>query len=171
SRQRRATPIAPEFRLIANPVPNRSDPLHHPLPTRRAIPNPGLYEALLTARLKDLVEHLPGLELAVEVSDLASAESADRVSRHVAQLVSRAIEAIPENQRAEGAVRIAVEILDKLAGHADHRLGLEAERPVKPGQVLQSILRRRLDGSPDPIERPLTPLLDTTVLTNAPGEP
>jgi HKD family nuclease len=142
-----------------------------PRPTAGAIPNPGLYEALLTARLKDLVDHLPGLELAVEVADLANAESADRVSRHVAQLVSRAIEALPEHQRAEGAVHIALELLEKLADHADHRLALEAERLVQPGQVLQSILRRRPDGSADPLERPLTPLLDTTVFTNAPGEP
>jgi superfamily II DNA or RNA helicase/HKD family nuclease len=145
-------------------------PDHH-LPTGGPTPSPGLYEAILTARLKDLVDHLPGAEVAVEVADLANAESADRVSRHIAQLVARAIETLPEHQRAEGAVRIAVELLEKLADHVDHRLGLEAEHPVEPGQVLQSILRRRPDGNPDRLERPLTPLLDTTVLTNAPGEP
>ncbi len=45
------------------------------------------------------------------------------------------------------------------------------EVPQSPGQVLHAVLRRRPDGTPEPIERPLTPLLDTTVLTNAPGEP
>jgi HKD family nuclease len=43
--------------------------------------------------------------------------------------------------------------------------------PLGPGQVLHAVLRLRPDGTADPIERPLTPLLDTTILTNAPGEP
>ena len=70
-----------------------------------------------------------------------------------------------------GAIRIAVELIDELQRHADGRQDLEAERPIEPGRVLQSILHRRPDGIPEPLVRPLTPLLDTTVLTNAPGEP
>src|SRR5690606_16241553 len=41
----------------------------------------------------------------------------------------------------------------------------------EPGTVLHAILRRLPDGTPAPVEEPLTPLLDTTLLTNAPGEP
>jgi len=48
---------------------------------------------------------------------------------------------------------------------------LSLEIPTEPGQVLYALLTRRPDGSVEPIERPLTPLLDTTVFTNAPGEP
>ena len=40
--------------------------------------------------------------------------------------------------------------------------------PLEPAQVLHALLRLRPDSTPAPIERPLTPLLDTTVLTNAP---
>ena len=36
---------------------------------------------------------------------------------------------------------------------------------------LTAVVRQRPDGSLPPLELPLTPLLDTTVLTNAPGEP
>ena len=36
---------------------------------------------------------------------------------------------------------------------------------------LHAILERRPDGTPQPIAEPLIPLLDTTLLTNAPGEP
>ncbi len=43
--------------------------------------------------------------------------------------------------------------------------------PVEEGRVLEAVLRRQPDGSALEIERPLTPLLDTTVFTNAPGEP
>jgi superfamily II DNA or RNA helicase/HKD family nuclease len=48
---------------------------------------------------------------------------------------------------------------------------LSSERPVDAGEVLRSILGRLPDGNPELIEEPLTPLFDTTLLTNAPGEP
>ena len=37
--------------------------------------------------------------------------------------------------------------------------------------MLAAILRRKPDGSPEALETPLTPLLDTTLLTNSRGEP
>ena len=48
---------------------------------------------------------------------------------------------------------------------------LDEEMLVEPAAVLNAVLKRLPDGTADPIDRPLTPLLDTTVLTNAPGEP
>ena len=47
----------------------------------------------------------------------------------------------------------------------------QVTRPVDPAAVLQAVLRRNPDGSPSAIAVPLIPLLDTTLLTNAPGEP
>ena len=46
-----------------------------------------------------------------------------------------------------------------------------SDAPVDPATVLHAILGRRPDGSPESIAQPLIPLLDTTLLTNAPGEP
>ena len=132
-------------------------------------PSAGLYEALLTARLQGLLARLPGDRLVAGIGELANAESADRVSRHMARLLARAIEAMPEQHRAEGAVRLAADVLGHL--QAISEFPLDDEVPVEPAQVLQAILRRRPDGSPEVIDRPLTPLLDTTVLTNSPGEP
>ena len=57
--------------------------------------------------------------------------------------------------------------LDDLITNAD----AEADAPVRSGSVLRSILGRNPDGSVAAIESPLIPLLDTTLLTNAPGEP
>jgi superfamily II DNA or RNA helicase/HKD family nuclease len=133
--------------------------------------NAGLYEALLTARLQAVLARLPGDRLVAGIGELANVESADRVSRHVARLLARAIEAMPEQHRAEGAVRLAADVLGHLQAISESPLGLEDEVPVEPGQVLRAIVRRRPDGSPEVIDRPLTPLLDTTVLTNSPGEP
>ena len=46
-----------------------------------------------------------------------------------------------------------------------------SDRPVDPATVLHAVLGTRPDGAPDVVGEPLTPLLDTTLLTNAPGEP
>jgi superfamily II DNA or RNA helicase/HKD family nuclease len=45
------------------------------------------------------------------------------------------------------------------------------EAPCQPGEVLHAIGERKPDGSVHTVGRPLIPLLDTTLLTNAPGEP
>jgi len=132
---------------------------------------PGLHEALLTRRIERLLaaEELHGLH--PEVSHLVDAEAPDRISRHLARLIARAIESGPEHERAALALRLAEEIIAVLAASRDGDLGLDEERPAEGGEVLSAVLRIRPDGTPEPIERPLTPLLDTTILTNAPGEP
>jgi hypothetical protein len=45
------------------------------------------------------------------------------------------------------------------------------DSPVAPAAVLHAILARLPDGRSETIPEPLIPLLDTTLLTNAPGEP
>lgn len=130
----------------------------------------GLYESLLTTRLEQILAELPP-ELVPSRSTLANAESEDRVSRHIARLVARTIRAFPEPERAQRAVQLAADVLGHLETLTERELGLVADAPLQPGRVLHSILRRLPDGTPENVERPLTPLLDTTVLTNAPGEP
>lgn len=132
---------------------------------------PGLYEALLTRRFEQIVASLPAEQLEPLLGDLGNAESADRISRHVAHLLARAIDAAPERERAAEGVRLAAALLSELKSLAEPDLQLDQDVPVNPGRVLHALLRRRPDGTAAPLERPLTPLLDTTVLTNAPGEP
>ena len=103
--------------------------------------------------------------------DLRDAEAADRVSRHIAGIVARAIDQAPEGQRSAEAVRIASELISRLQALIDAKPELDGDQLLDPAQVLVALLRRLPDGSAEPIERPLTPLLDTTVFTNAPGEP
>jgi len=64
-------------------------------------PGAGLYEALLTGRLEQVLERLPADRLVAQLTDLLDAESADRVSRHFAQLLARAIDAAPERERRQ----------------------------------------------------------------------
>jgi superfamily II DNA or RNA helicase len=131
---------------------------------------PGLREALLTQRLAHVLARVESTGLVPEVEPLAEAEASDRVSRHVARLLARAIDAAPEGERSAYAVRLAREVLTLLAAELPEAL-LQADLPTEPARVLHALLGRLPDGSPQAIERPLTPLLDTTVMTNAPGEP
>ena len=131
---------------------------------------PGLYETLLTGALESQLAEAITAATSADVRALIDAEAADRFSRHIGAVVARAIEAAPENERARVAVSIAkklVELLSSLSQAVD----LQRDLPIDPGQVLAAILRRKPDGSPETLEAPLTPLLDTTLLTNSRGEP
>src|SRR4051794_29054273 len=131
---------------------------------------PGLHEALVTRRLEELIARVTD-ELVPEVGDLRNAEASDRVSRHLAAVIATAIEGAPEDQRGDEAVRVAIALLEELEKVLGGKRDVALDHPVAPGRVLAAILERSPDGTPRPIERPLTPLLDTTIFTNAPGEP
>ena len=139
----------------------------------------GLYETLLTealdtrlARLDD--QHSPAL------TALPDADAADRLSMHVAQLLERAVSLLPEGERARRGTQLARDLVERLIealqiadiGQATARETLREERPIaEPARLLTAVRRLRIDGQPEALEPPLIPLLDTTLLTNAPGEP
>ena len=118
----------------------------------------GLWEELLTGELRGRLDRT---ELIPEVADLADGEAADRHSRHLAAVVARVILDLPEEQQAAAGARLVAELL--------HRLGREHDEP--DGRVLHALWERLPTGEPRRLRRPLTPVLDTTVLTNAHGEP
>lgn len=131
---------------------------------------PGLREVLVTRGVQRTLDGLDATRLVPELEALSDADAADRVSRHVAQIVAEAIETAPERERAAMGTRLAAEILRQLDGVLDPS-DVEDAIPSAPGSVLHALLGRHPDGTPALIERPLTPLVDTTVFTNAPGEP
>ena len=131
---------------------------------------PGLKEALTTGALRRRLDALsPALHN--EGDALADAEAADRLSRHVAAVVARAIDALPENDHASAGLAIVDAVLTALADEAPHAVDLDRDALLSPAQVLRAILRLNPDGSVRELRPPLTPLLDTTLLTNSPGEP
>ncbi|HUP24302.1 MAG TPA: DUF3427 domain-containing protein [Thermoanaerobaculia bacterium] len=134
---------------------------------------PGLYEVLVTESLAaDLAEIAGDL---IDRRRLDPADAADRLALHVARVIERALSTLPDEERAHLGVVIARELLTQTQKAIQAALDLEEtfdiDLPVEPGQLLRAIRHRRPDGKPAEIEQPLTPLLDTTVLTNAPGEP
>jgi superfamily II DNA or RNA helicase len=129
----------------------------------------GLYEILLTQLLADHLRE-SNVHDAAELDDLRNAEAADRVALHLAKVVEAAIEHVPEDDRANAGARLARRLIDLIVEEAGHEelSGLQISEPAK---VLRSVRSPLPDGSYSRIERPLIPLLDTTLLTNAPGEP
>jgi DNA or RNA helicases of superfamily II len=130
---------------------------------------PGIREALVTARLILILEAADP-SLIPEITALGEGEASDRISRHVARLLARAIEGSPDGERVRVGIQLARAMLDQLSDVAQQP-EIREDTPTEPGEVLAALLRRLPDGRAGAIERPLTPLLDTTVFTNAPGEP
>lgn len=129
----------------------------------------GLYESVLTELLLERIAagDAEGLH---EFQPLRNAEAADRLALHLASVVERAIEALPEKDRAKVGARIARQLIGKTVAESSAE-DLAAETPADPPQILRAIRGTLPDGTSAPIDVPHIPLLDTTLLTNAPGEP
>ena len=125
---------------------------------------------MLTGALNKRVTDLVAAAVTPELRGLADAEAADRLSRHFAAVVTRALEALPEQGRAQAGAQIISRLIEQFSQVSDV-VDRDVDVLLEPARVLSAILRRRPDGSPDALEAPLTPLLDTTLLTNSRGEP
>lgn len=132
----------------------------------------GLYETLVTEALSAQLETISD-RFEVRRSALHEAEAADRIALHLARVLERALESLDDKSRVAVGTALAARIVDLIADELESKASaaLIPERPVKPGSVLRSIIGRLPDGRPETIPAPLIPLLDTTLLTNAPGEP
>ena len=129
----------------------------------------GLYEILLTEAVETSLRELDA-QLSVRTDELRVAEAADRIAVHVGAIIKRAVADMPERDRVEAGIQLAqslVHQVDSLASGSE----VEADAPVSPGSVLRAIAALQPDGTPESIREPLIPLLDTALLTNAPGEP
>jgi hypothetical protein len=129
----------------------------------------GLYEVFITEALDARLSQL-GNSLQAIRGDLRAAEAADRIGLHLARVVGRAIAAIDERERTVVGIDLARRLIDMI--RAMPAAGdLAAEQPLAAGELLRSIVGRLPDGRPESISAPMIPLLHTTLLTNAPGEP
>lgn len=129
----------------------------------------GLHERLVTRLLERDLEALES-HLSADRTTLRDADAADRLALHLSRVVERAIDALPERQRATLGADLARRLIAELA--RERPLDEFAnEQPLDPPESLRAINAALPDGRPEEIPQPLIPLLDTTLLTNAPGEP
>jgi superfamily II DNA or RNA helicase len=131
-------------------------------------PISGNYEALLTKRLLAALQAMDD-SWAHQLDKLDAAEAADRLALHLSRVIEKVLAAMPNEQRvAAGAQLIGELIVQALQGKSSVLLG---EVPDPTGRLLTQVARRHPDGSAAFVESPVVPLLDTSLMTNAPGEP
>ncbi len=126
----------------------------------------GLYETLVTEQLADQIEGVS--EDLVSVRDLKPDEVPDRLALHVAKLIEGVLSDVPEEDRAAAGNALVHSIVGQLGQmfETDSRDDL-----AEPASILRAVLLRNPDGTAQQSARPLLSLLDTTLLTNSPGEP
>ena len=130
----------------------------------------GLYEVLITEALEARLVNLEGRLVAIR-GQLRAAEAPDRIALHLARVVERAIAIIDERERPRIGIDLSRRLIDAVIQILPSASDLAGERPTELAEVLRSIAARLPDGRAESIVEPLIPLLDTTLLTNAPGEP
>ena len=129
----------------------------------------GLYEVLITEAIASQLAEL-GADLHALRSEVRPAEAADRLALHLGRIVQRAIAGVKDAERVAVGVALARKLIDQIDQTIwGSDVGLET--PIEPGTVLRAVLGRTPDGRVESMLEPLIPLLDTTLLTNAPGEP
>ncbi len=134
----------------------------------RSLPR-GLYEKLIDEALEVRIGDLTA-ELSAQRAPLRPAEAGDRIAWHVGRIVELAVNGLDEKTRTSGGLELARKLIEQVAGSVGIP-SLLAHRPVEDESVLHAVLRKHPDGSSEALPAPLIPLLDTTILTNAPGEP
>ena len=101
---------------------------------------------------------------------LRNADSADRYGRHAGTLIARLVGSLSESSRAEAGAGLLARLVELLADLVPEA-NVAGDGIASPPRLLEGVRARRPDGNLASLELPLTPLLDTTVLTNARGEP
>ena len=137
----------------------------------RSMPAPkrGLHEALITEVLEASLHDLEST-LEAQRDALRSSEAADRIALHLGRILRRTLTSVDDRQRVAVGIELARQLLESIDREID---GADAsmDAPTSSGEVLRAIAGRLPNGESEVIQAPLIPLLDTTLLTNAPGEP
>lgn len=130
----------------------------------------GLYESIMTDSLSQELESLDDDAIAVHTQKIHPAEAGDRLALHLGKVVERALSTVSDQDRVDIGVRLVRDLVSNIE-NTIAKADVLGDQPVEGSEYLSSILAFKPDGSVAEMGRPLTPLLDTTLLTNAPGEP
>jgi superfamily II DNA or RNA helicase/HKD family nuclease len=132
---------------------------------------PGLYDAVIDAALRRRIDALDP-DLLADEDHLENAEAPDRLSRIFGQILRGALEATPDLTARAHLIAGLREIIRNAQADLldDGQLSLPGA-----GSPLSRLLEVRARygglGVTQPTRRPTTPLADSTLLINAPGEP
>ena len=129
----------------------------------------GLYQSLLTDSLVEQLQELDA-RLTARKSDLHVEEAPDRLAMHLAKVIHTAIASLNKDKRIEVGGELTQKLIQLLVDSTSTN-GLLKEKLALPPRMLKAIDGKKPDGTDDQVTEPLIDLLDTTLLTNANGEP
>ena len=131
---------------------------------------PGLYDALVDQLMKSGLDGLEEKRLRPIIEAVDTAELPDRVAEVLGQWVREALKSTPTQERADKAVELARNALGAIRNVRES--ALESERQLtEPIERLAAIEHLAPTNQPIRIRRPLTPLRDTVLMTNARDQP
>jgi len=130
----------------------------------------GLYERIITESVNRELEALDRGGVSVQKTKLHHAEASDRLAMHIGKVVERTLSTVSDKDRVDIGIRLVRELVANIESTVP-KADFLGDQPLESSEFLSSILSFNPDGSVAEMGRPLTPLLDTTLLTNAPGEP
>ena len=131
---------------------------------------PGLYDQLIDELLSDRLDALAHQRLAADIQDVDPAELPDRVGEVLGRWAHDALSAVGHDRRAESAIALSEAVLGAIAGLQPDALAADRTL-VAPVRRLAAIEKLAPTDEPIPIRRPLTPLRDTVLMTNARDQP
>ena len=131
---------------------------------------PGLYDQLIDGLLRQRLDSLTPKRLAASLQDADPAELPDRVGELIGRWVADALATVSADDRTEAAVHLSQSVLSAITTVQPD--SLETDRALSPPlERLTAIERLDPTHKPISISRPLTPLRDTVLMTNARDEP
>jgi superfamily II DNA or RNA helicase len=130
----------------------------------------GLYDTVISQALADQIDSLDARRLRAQLAEIEPAELPDRIAEIVAGWVRNLVEAASPADRHDTAAALATGVLNLLV--EGHGAAVDDGSRLVPGlQRLLAVEPVSPTGEPVAIPRPLTPLRDTVLMTNARDQP
>ncbi len=132
--------------------------------------SPGLYDQLVDEFFDASADGLSERRLQAVIESVEPAEMADRMGEIVGRWAADALSTVSTEDRQAATVNLSAALLAEI-----NRLHPDAVDPTRrttdPVQRLTAIERLAPTGDSIPIKRPITPLRDTVLMTNARDQP
>jgi superfamily II DNA or RNA helicase len=125
--------------------------------------DPGLYERLVSQALAEALSASDSIR-----SKLDAVDAPRRIGAYLGEAVERAVRSVPEHVRVSVALELANAVVDALSARLSTGVLGRGDHLVAPGEILTAVTASALGSQ---AVRPLTPLADTVLFTNAKGEP
>ena len=129
---------------------------------------PGLYDHPLSAAIHQALASTP--DSLHQLQPLDPAEAPQRLARYLRQLSETALASLPEAQRQQQQLALVNQIVALLQQQAPNAIST-GDQLHPSARLLQELRATPLMPNEAPLDRPLIPLADGTLLINAPSEP